>query len=678
MALSCQVLSENDKRALTALMLLDKRDGVASNRADATTMGRNDSVCRALRVTSLGWMDPAARHGNLLLRGNDQLMNIYRSRVERIHRWLWGFADAGVWVVSIYGASWLRYDFHPHSVFMRGTMWIALVTVLAHLVIGVFIGPYAIGHDRGSFEETVDIAQTVAVTTFGVFIVVRFINPMPVPRSIPIMAGALALAGMFSIRFVIRTWRTRRLPLRENHRRVIVFGAGDSGRHLVRNMVRDPNSGFAPVALLDDDRSRARLSFDGVRVRGNRDAICAVAEKYGATTLVIALPKAAASLIRRLTESAAEAGLDVLTLPPLRDIIDGRPTSRDLRDVDLEDLLGRRPTSMDTTVIAEQIAGKRILVTGAGGSIGSELCRQLVCFGPAKLYMLDRDESGLQAAQMTLTGDGLLDNDNVVLADIRDLHAMRAVFATTRPDIVFHAAALKHLPLLEAYPLEAWKTNIVGTLNVLTAAAEVGVGTFVNISTDKAANPTSVLGYSKRLAERLTADVARTHGGRYVSVRFGNVLGSRGSVVPAFTAQIERGGPVTVTHPDVERFFMLIPEACELVLEAASIGTDGEVMVLDMGEQVKILDVAKTLIRLSGRRDIEIHYTGLRPGEKIGEELFAPNENRRPTAHGLVSSVRVPTLDAHVVRSLTFGSHKSATEWMRRQTFVATQARADA
>jgi FlaA1/EpsC-like NDP-sugar epimerase len=267
-----------------------------------------------------------------------------------------------------------------------------------------------------------------------------------------------------------------------------------------------------------------------------------------------------------------------------------------------------------------------------------------------------------------VNGHGLLDNDEVILADIRDLDTMRTVFQITRPDIVFHAAALKHLPLLETYPLEAWKSNVVGTLNVLTAAAEVGVGTFVNISTDKAANPTCVLGYSKRVAERLTADFARTESGRYVSVRFGNVLGSRGSVVPAFSAQIERGGPITVTHPDVERFFMLIPEACQLVLEAGSIGADGEVMVLDMGEQVKIVEVANTLIRLSGRHDIDIIYTGLRPGEKLAEDLFSIHEDGRATTNPLVTSVDVPKLDSALVRHLSMPTHETALAWMRQES----------
>jgi FlaA1/EpsC-like NDP-sugar epimerase len=326
----------------------------------------------------------------------------------------------------------------------------------------------------------------------------------------------------------------------------------------------------------------------------------------------------------------------------------------------MEDLLGRRPVSLDTAALSDQMTGKTILVTGAGGSIGAELCRQIARFGPARLYLLDRDESGLLDTQMSLSGQGLLQGDEVVLGDIRDADAMRTIFAKTQPDVVFHAAALKHLPLLESYPLEAWKTNVLGTLNVLTAAAENGVGTFVNISTDKAADATCVLGYSKRIAERLTADFASTEPGRYVSVRFGNVLGSRGSVMHTFTAQIERGGPITITHPDVERFFMLIPEACQLVLEAGAAGADGEVMVLDMGEPVKIVDLARTLIRISGRRDIKINYTGLRPGEKLSEDLFSAQEGRRQSANKFIDRVTVPSLARDEIESVDPTSHEDS------------------
>ena len=595
-------------------------------------------------------------------------------RRERMYRWAWVLVDAAIWFVAIYGATWLRFDFKKAPVLVATTLTVAGAAAIGHFLVGVLIGPYAVGHQRGSFEEATDIGRTVLVTTAGLMTWALLANVRVTPRSVPMVAGALALVGMFSVRFVIRSWRNRHSTHRKHERRVIVFGAGDAGRGLLRSMLSDEQGGFFPVALLDDDRAKERLSVDGVRVRGTREDIDEVARRFDATALVVAMPLAGAELIRDLTDRAVAAGLEVLVLPPLGDIIGDQPTPCDLRDVNLEDLLGRRAISLDTTLIAEQLAGQSVLVTGAGGSIGSELCRQIARFGPAKLYLLDRDESGLQATQMSLTGEGLLQGDEVILTDIRDVSTLRAVFGLARPDIVFHAAALKHLPLLESYPLEAWKTNVLGTLNVLTAAAEVGVGTFVNISTDKAADPTCVLGYSKRVAERLTADFARTQPGRYVSVRFGNVLGSRGSVVHAFTAQIDRGGPITVTHPDVERFFMLIPEACQLVLEAASIGADGEAMVLEMGEQIKILEVATALIGLSGRRDIDIIYTGLRPGEKISENLFSMGEDRRPTTNPLVSSVDVPMLGVDDTKSIDIGNHKAAVDWMRRHSTHPVQS----
>jgi FlaA1/EpsC-like NDP-sugar epimerase len=574
------------------------------------------------------------------------------------------FFDAVIWFAAIYGAIWLRYDYAAPHMLAHGTLAFAGAAVACYLVIGAAIGPYSVGHRRGSFEETTDLGSTVLATGSGLLILAFVANPLIVPRSVPVMAGTLALTGMFTTRFLVRSWHSSHAAAGADERRVIVFGAGEAGRRLLRAMMHDSESGFFPVAVLDDDKSKQRLRIDGVRVRGDRKDIGEVARKYDATALVLAMPEADADLMRELSDLAAAAELDILTLPPLKDIIGEQPTPYDLRDVNLEDLLGRRPIRMDTTLIAQQLAGRSVLVTGAGGSIGSELARQIARFGPEKLYLLDRDESGLQATQLSLTGQGLLQGDQIILADIRDLDALRTVFRAALPDLVFHAAALKHLPLLESHALEGFKTNVLGTLNVLTACAEVGVGTVVNISTDKAADPTCVLGYSKRVAERLTAEFARSHPGRYVSVRFGNVLGSRGSVVHAFAAQIKAGGPITVTHPDVKRFFMLIPEACQLVLAAASIGTSGEVMVLEMGEQVKILDVATTLIRLSGRKDITIRYTGLRPGEKLSEDLFSTNEDRRPTSNQLITSVEVPALRIADVQLTGLENHKAAAEWM--------------
>ena len=384
---------------------------------------------------------------------------------------------------------------------------------------------------------------------------------------------------------------------------------------------------------------------------GNRTALASAVERTGAGTLIIAIPSARSELFRDVSEAAAALGLKVKVLPTLAHILAGRvgpagpPRHRRHRPA------RARPGRHGRRGLRGLPRGKRVLVTGAGGSIGSELCRQLVRFEPAKLLMLDRDESALHALQLSMTGRALLDTDDVILADIRDPEALREVFQQHRPQVVFHAAALKHLPMLEQYPEEAWKTNVLGTANVLEAARDGGVEVFVNISTDKAANPCSVLGYSKRIAERLTAAVAQETPGKFVSVRFGNVLGSRGSVLPAFAAQIARGGPLTVTDPDVTRYFMMIPEACELVIQAAAIGHDGEALVLDMGQPVKILDVARQMIEISGRTDIEIVFTGLREGEKLHEELMGEAEGHRGTSHELIDATDVPPLPVAEVRT---------------------------
>jgi FlaA1/EpsC-like NDP-sugar epimerase len=310
----------------------------------------------------------------------------------------------------------------------------------------------------------------------------------------------------------------------------------------------------------------------------------------------------------------------------------------------------------DVASVREHIAGKRVLVTGAGGSIGAELCRQLYQLEPAELIMLDRDESALHAIQLALHGRAMLDSDETVLADIRDERRVREVFARFRPEIVFHAAALKHLPLLERWPAEALKTNVWGTLTVLQAAADHGVQSFVNISTDKAARPECVLGYSKRITERLTAHTSVRTGGAYLSVRFGNVLGSRGSVLTTLSAQVAAGGPITVTDPDVSRYFMLADEAVHLVLQAAAIGRAGEVLVLDMGEPVRIADMARRLATSTGR-EMDIVFTGLRPGEKLTEDLLGPGETDHRPYHPLISQVPVPALDPAEITGLDPDAH---------------------
>jgi FlaA1/EpsC-like NDP-sugar epimerase len=368
-----------------------------------------------------------------------------------------------------------------------------------------------------------------------------------------------------------------------------------------------------------------------------------VAAQTGATVLVIAIARASGSAIRDLTAEAERCALTPKVVPSITELLNGSARIEGVRDPRISDLLGRRPVRTDVAAVADRFAGKRILVTGAGGSIGSELCRQLHQFSPAELIMLDRDESALHAVELALHGRALLDSDQTVLADIRDPHRVREVFGRFRPQIVFHAAALKHLPLLERYPAEAVKSNVMGTATVLAAAAEYEVESFVNISTDKAANPVSVLGYSKRIAERLTAHMASQAGGCYLSVRFGNVLGSRGSVLTTLSAQVESGGPVTVTHPEVTRYFMTADEAVQLVLQAAVVGRGSEVLILDMGVPVRIADIARRLAARSSQ-PVDIVFTGLRPGEKLAEDLLGQGEADHRPRHPLIQHASVPPL----------------------------------
>ena len=357
------------------------------------------------------------------------------------------------------------------------------------------------------------------------------------------------------------------------------------------------------------------------------------------------MPSIDGELLTRITKEAESSGLIVKVLPAVDQLLSGDISVDDIRDLTEADLLGRHQIALDLSSIAQYLAGRRVLVTGAGGSIGSELCRQLSKFNPKELMMLDRDESALHEVQLSMTGSAMLDTPDVILCDIRDQIGLEKIFVARRPEVVFHAAALKHLPMLEQYPIEAFKTNVIGTLNVVRACKLVSVARFVNISTDKAADPISVLGYSKRIAEKITSTVTSTdsQAGVYVSVRFGNVLNSRGSVLTTFREQISRGGPVTVTHPDVTRYFMTIPEAVQLLIQAGALGSQAEVLVLDMGKPVRILDVAERMIAQSQKK-IEIKFSSLRVGEKIDEDRLGVGEDDRRPFHKLISHTNVPMM----------------------------------
>ena len=535
--------------------------------------------------------------------------------------------DGLAWTVAGLLVVLLRYDFLVPAV-----VWPFTAIVVAGLIAGQFAAGFILHLYRGrylygSIEEVraLGLSALIVGVLLGGALLVWMRQPAEALRS-ALSATAIALILMLVFRYVPLVFSRNAKEAPAASRKVLVFGAGWVGQQLISRMLNETQDPvFSPVGLIDDDVKKRNLRVKGGPVLGTLSQLQAAVEVSGATELIIAVGRADAPLLRRVTDAGTAAGLNVLVLPELDKVLQGASRIRDLRDVSIEDLIGRQPVDTDVKSIAGYVTGKRVLVTGAGGSIGGELCRQLAQFGPETLIMLDRDESGLQGSQLSISGHGLLDTDDVVLADIRDVESLREIFRRHRPQVVFHAAALKHLPMLEQYPDEAWKTNVLGTRNVLEAALDVDVDTFVNISTDKAANPSSVLGHSKRVAEKLTVWAANTSGRRYLSVRFGNVIGSRGSMLPMFRTLIEAGGPVTVTHPEVTRYFMTISEACQLVVQAGGIGRPGEVLILDMGEPVRILDIAQRMIAMSGEF-IEIVYTGLRPGEKLHEELIGADE----------------------------------------------------
>ena len=560
----------------------------------------------------------------------------------RSRRTLQALIDVSFWFLAFAAAMVLRSEFHPASVPWAAVVFISALAGILQVIIGSFVRLYRGRFHYGSFEEVRGVAETVLTITL-VLMVLTLVWPFGIPTSRPIVAGGLALIFMLAVRYSLRLVGEQRTHPSDEADPIIVLGAGEAGRQLVRSIQHDPESPYRVVAVLDDDPSMRNLELSGIHVMGGREALPAVAESTGAHVIVVALPGVEASFLRHLHTQTTELGMVLKVLPTLANIPDGKVGVFSIRDINEEDLLGRRAIHTDLTEIGQFLHGKRVLITGAGGSIGSELARQVHRFEPAALGLLDRDENGLHATQLSIQHRALLDDENTILASIRDPQRMREVLECFKPDIVFHAAALKHLPLLEKFPAEAAKTNVFGTLNVLEAAQAVGVNVFVNISTDKAADPISVLGYSKRITERLTAAVGAESEGTYVSVRFGNVLGSHGSVLHSFAAQIADGGPVTVTHPDVTRYFMTIPEAVQLVLQAAAVGDDGEVLVLDMGEPVRIADVAEYLIAQSGQ-EIPILFTGLRPGEKLDEDLLGTGECDVRPSHPLISQVPVPPL----------------------------------
>ncbi len=457
-----------------------------------------------------------------------------------------------------------------------------------------------------------------------------------VPRSVLIIDPVLLLLIMGGSRFLYRLWREQGLyqNIKLGGEPVLVLGAGDAAVSLSKELAR--SSEWRLVGFLEDDADKQGHTINGVRVLGALNALPQWAERLGVTQAIIAMPSASHHIRKRAIDLCNVAGIKTLTVPSFDDLLSGRVAISQLRAVELDDLLGRDPVTLDEAGLHSLITGETMLVTGAGGSIGSELCRQIICFKPGVLILFEQSEFALYTIEQELRAVYPDLNCILLIGDVRDVARLDEVMVRNRPSVVFHAAAYKHVPLMEEH--NAWqavRNNVLGTCCVAQAAQRHGVAKFVFISTDKAVNPTNVMGASKRLSEMVCQGLQQSDGTRFVMVRFGNVLGSTGSVIPKFREQIAKGGPITVTHPDITRYFMSIPEAARLVLQAGLMGEGGEIFVLDMGEPVKIADLAHDLIRLSGltEEEIKIEFTGLRPGEKLYEELLADNEHTLPTPH---------------------------------------------
>lgn len=550
--------------------------------------------------------------------------------------------DALILLLTPTLALMLRLD----TVIIPQEFWLALVgytlaALAIRLVVFWKLGLYSRYWKYASVEELLQIGTAVVVSTFILTILVLMVRaiypPFVFARSILIIDSLLVLLAVGGIRFSVRFMESRRYSLAEDSQRALIMGAGDAGEKVARELLKTPETKTIPIGFLDDDPLKHNMFIHGLPVLGSRKDIPRLAEKREIDLVILAMPTASGSVIREITGTCELLGLETKIVPAIHEILNGKFSASQLRDVDIEDLLRREPVQTDIMAVRRMVAGRRVLVTGGGGSIGSELCRQVMLCGPSELIILGHGENSVFEAyhdlkRLEFNGPKI----TPLIADIRFPKRIQSLFKQVQPEIIFHAAAHKHVPLMELNPTEAITNNVLGTKNLLNAALDAEVEHFVMISTDKAVKPTSIMGASKRTAELLVHQAAKKSGRPYVAVRFGNVLGSRGSVVLTFKKQIASGGPVTVTHPEIRRYFMTIPEAVQLVLQAGALGKGGEVFVLDMGDPIKIVDLARDLIKLSGYevgKDIDIEYVGLRPGDKLFEELFIPGEEYQRTAH---------------------------------------------
>lgn len=515
---------------------------------------------------------------------------------------------------------------------IHGLTITAILSLVAYYVFSYFFNLYWRDWEYASVYEVITVVKCVSATVIVSTISGIAFFDTKITWQFLIVCWLLLVISIGGVRLSMRVFREffADSSVMENAKPTLIVGAGAAGTLLVRQMLMHPAMRMDPIAFVDDDPDKLRKDIYGVRILGAIKDIERIVDTMGITKVVIAMPSLPIKKLNEVYDVARKTGAECVILPNIDDVMSGNLHVQQLRNVEIEDLLGRDPVHLDQTMIEKQLRGKKILVTGAGGSIGSEICRQVAKFKPKEIVILGHGENSIYQLNMELVGKYSQHfTITPVIADVQDRKRIFEVMDKYKPDVVYHAAAHKHVPLMELNPREAVKNNILGTRNVAEAASHARVKAFVMVSTDKAVNPPNIMGATKRLCEMIVQDMAtRSEYTKFVAVRFGNVLGSRGSVIPLFKKQIAEGGPITVTHPDIVRYFMTIPEAAQLVIQAGALARGGEIFVLDMGQPVKIVDLAKNLIRLSGfdEGDIEIKFTGLRPGEKMYEELLNEGE----------------------------------------------------
>jgi FlaA1/EpsC-like NDP-sugar epimerase len=562
-----------------------------------------------------------------------------RDRIRRARPAIAFAIEIGVIAAAALLAFLLRFDFSVPANYLPVLIRAAAVWIPVKLLCFK-----AFGLDRrwARYVSINDLLRVILSNSIGSFValIVLWAIKSGVPRSIYAIDWLVCVMLTASLRLSVRVIAEsrQRHPAGQDRKRTIVYGAGDAGAALLRELRQNAALTYDVFGFLDDDPRKAGLVLHGLRVLGSGGDLAALARKQRVDLVLIAIPSASGSQMKAILERCTGAGVPYKTIPGLAEIIEEHSLARQIRDVAVEDLLGRVPVNLDQERISAKVRDRVILVTGAAGSIGSELCRQIARFQPTAIVGFEIAESPLFHLQLEIARSFPGIRFHAEIGSIQNRARLEEVFARHRPSVVYHAAAYKHVPLMESHAFEAFDNNVIGTLNVVEAARAREVREFVMISSDKAVRPANIMGVTKRIAEMLVRSL-QPGGGSYVSVRFGNVLGSNGSVVPVFKDQIERGGPVTVTHPEMRRYFMTIPEACQLVLQASTMGRGGEIFVLDMGEPVRIVDLARNLILLSGLRpeqDIRIEFVGTRPGEKLYEELSAAGEDLLPTQHAKI------------------------------------------